>query len=167
MDQREHDPAMEMVREFHRIFGCVTEDSPTMHEAVRQRDEAVLYSSFLLMDNLAKLLKKAAADQGGSILLVRLQLIQEELAELAKAMVDGDAIAALDALADITYVTEGTYLSLGLADAKLPALREVHRSNLSKLGPDGRPILHASSRVMKGPDYKPPNLARVLEEVFP
>ncbi len=118
--------------------------------------------------------------------LLRLKLIAEELQELAEALgyvcadpLSGFAIdlvsvfkrtpgrqpnrvAALDALTDIQYVLDGTYLEIDLADVKDAALAEVHRSNLSKLGADGLPVYRADGKVAKGPAYVPPDLERVL-----
>jgi predicted HAD superfamily Cof-like phosphohydrolase len=31
---------------------------------------------------------------------------------------------------------------------------EVHRSNMSKLGPDGRPVRRHDGKVLKGPNYR-------------
>jgi len=39
---------------------------------------------------------------------------------------------------------------------------EVHRSNMTKLGADGRPLYRADGKVLKGPSYEPPRLASVL-----
>ena len=49
-------------------------------------------------------------------------------------------------------------------------VREIHRSNMSKLGEDGRPIYREDGKIMKGPNYFKPNLASVLDKddaVFP
>jgi predicted HAD superfamily Cof-like phosphohydrolase len=40
--------------------------------------------------------------------------------------------------------------------------KEVHDSNMTKLGPDGKPIRNEYGKVMKGPNYVPPNIAKVL-----
>ena len=41
-------------------------------------------------------------------------------------------------------------------------LDEVHASNMTKLGADGRPIRRADGKVLKGPGYRPPDIAAVL-----
>jgi len=67
---------------------------------------------------------------------------------------------AADALGDIDYVTAGANLVFGFpAEA---VLAEIHRANMSKLGDDGRPIHDAHGKVVKGPNYRPPNVAQVL-----
>ena len=38
------------------------------------------------------------------------------------------------------------------------ALKRVHRSNMSKLGLDGKPIRRQDGKILKGPNYQPPNL---------
>ncbi len=60
--------------------------------------------------------------------------------------------------ADLLYVLLGTFVSLGLGDQLTEAFKRVHESNMSKLGPDGKPIHREDGKVLKGPNYKPPNL---------
>lgn len=91
---------------------------------------------------------------------LRLALIEEEVSELRMACQDRNLIAVADALADSTYVLYGAAIAFGIdLDA---VIREVHRSNMSKLDRDGTPVFRADGKVMKGPDYSPPNVARVL-----
>lgn len=92
--------------------------------------------------------------------LLRISLIDEELRELSAALADGDKVGVLDALTDLQYVLDGAYLQLGYAHLKDAAFAEVHRSNMSKLGADGKPIRRADGKVLKGPGYTPPNLAQ-------
>lgn len=103
------------------------------------------------------------SDDGISAL--RLTLLQEELDELREALAAGDAVEVLDALTDLQYILDGTYLSLGFHRLKQAAFAEVHRSNMSKLGADGRPIYREPDRkVLKGPNYTPPDLVAVLDD---
>ena len=98
---------------------------------------------------------------------LRINLLREELDELEEAMKNNDPVEALDALVDLQYVLDGAFLALGMHALKDPAFNEVHRSNMSKLGADGKPILRESdNKVMKGPDYFPPNLAAIIETHF-
>lgn len=91
---------------------------------------------------------------------LRVDLIQEEVGEFAAASEQGDLIGIADALADIVYVVYGTALTYGIdLDA---VLREVHRSNMSKLGSDGKPVLRADGKVLKSDCYSPPDIASVL-----
>jgi predicted HAD superfamily Cof-like phosphohydrolase len=91
---------------------------------------------------------------------LRLQLLQEELNELQDAIESGDTVAALDALVDLQYVLDGAFLSLGFS--KHPAFEEVHRSNMSKLDDQGLPIRRADGKILKGPNYSPPDLTRYV-----
>ena len=96
--------------------------------------------------------------------LMRVQALIEEVAELAHDIGRENMTGILDALCDIQYFLDGTFLAFGLADHKMPGMREVHRSNMTKLGEDGQPIRDKSGRVVKGPNYEPPDLERVLRE---
>lgn len=94
----------------------------------------------------------------------RISLLQEELDELKEALADNDPIETLDALIDIQYVLDGAFLSLGFHDVKMAAFSEVQRSNMSKLGEDGKPILRESDgKVMKGPNYFKPDMAQFIK----
>lgn len=93
---------------------------------------------------------------------MRLAILEEEVRELRIAVEAGDLVEVLDALCDIQYVLDGTFLEFGLQDHKAPAMREVHASNMSKLGADGRPVLREDGKVLKGPNFFRPNLAGVL-----
>jgi predicted HAD superfamily Cof-like phosphohydrolase len=89
---------------------------------------------------------------------LRTTLIFEEAAEVADALRTGDPLQVAQELADLVYVAYGTAVSLGIdLDA---ALAEVHRSNMSKLGPDGQPILREDGKVLKGPYYIPPDMTK-------
>ena len=91
---------------------------------------------------------------------LRQSLIEEEVRELADAAGAGDLVAVADALADIVYVAYGTAHVYGIdLDA---VLDEVHASNMTKLGADGRPVRRADGKVLKGPGYRPPDIEAVL-----
>ena len=71
---------------------------------------------------------------------LRIDLIKEELQELEDAIADQNIIDILDALSDLQYVLDGTYLEFGLGHLKEASFAEVHRSNMSKAGSDGQPL---------------------------
>ena len=71
-----------------------------------------------------------------------------------------DLVAIADALADIVYVIYGTALTYGIDLDSV--LREVHRSNMSKLGGDGKPLLRGDGKVIKSERYFPPDISSVL-----
>jgi len=95
---------------------------------------------------------------------LRVELLREELAELKEALDNNDVVEALDALTDLQYVLDGAYLSLGFHMMKDVAFAEVQRSNMSKLGADGKPIRRESDgKILKGPNYSAPDLKMVYE----
>lgn len=95
---------------------------------------------------------------------LRINLLQEELDELKEALGNDDMVETLDALIDLQYVLDGAFLSFGMQDVKGVAFDEVHRSNMSKLGEDGKPIhREGDGKVMKGPNYFKPDLAQFIK----
>ena len=72
------------------------------------------------------------------------------------------AVATLDALTDLQYVLDGSYVSLGLAAWKDAAFEEVHRSNMSKVWADGSVRKHPDGKVMKPDTYSSADLRGVL-----
>ena len=95
---------------------------------------------------------------------LRINLLQEELDELKEALDNDDYVETLDALIDLQYVLDGAFLSFGMQDVKEAAFNEVHRSNMSKLGEDGKPIRReGDGKVMKGPNYFKPDMAQFIK----
>ena len=95
------------------------------------------------------------------IVKLRYDLIHEELKELQNAMTTRNLKEIADALTDLLYVTYGAGHAYGINLDKCFA--EVQRSNMSKLGQDGKPIYNEKGKVMKGPNYFEPNLKQFLE----
>ena len=92
---------------------------------------------------------------------LRYNLIKEELGELKIAINNKDLLEVADALTDILYVTYGAGAAFGLdLDA---CFNEVHNSNMSKMGKNGKPIYNENGKVMKGPNYFKPNLSKFLK----
>ncbi len=99
---------------------------------------------------------------------LRINLLQEELDELKAALAANDPQETLDALIDLQYVLDGAFLSFGLQAVKELAFDEVHRSNMSKLGEDGKPIRRPEDgKVMKGPNYFAPDLGQFIKKDVP
>ena len=94
------------------------------------------------------------------IIHLRLDLIREELSELKEAIEKKDIKEVADALTDILYVTYGAGHAFGINLDK--CFEEVQNSNMSKLGPDGKPIYNEQGKVMKGPDYFKPDLNKFV-----
>ena len=93
----------------------------------------------------------------------RQNLLEEEVDELSTAYENGDIIEIADAITDCLYVLIGTALQFGIADALDEYFDEVHKSNMSKLGLDGKPIVREDGKVMKGPNFRRPELYRILK----
>lgn len=95
---------------------------------------------------------------------LRQELIEEELLELKKAMLENDSVEVLDALCDLTYVVFGAVHKLGFSDVFLDAFVEVHTSNMSKLNEDGKPVYREDGKILKGSNYKEPDLEKFIEK---
>ena len=92
---------------------------------------------------------------------LRISLINEELEELKQAVKNNDLKEAVDALTDILYVTYGAGHAFGVNLDK--CFDEVQKSNMSKLGQDGKPIYNEAGKVMKGPSYFKPDLSKFIK----
>ena len=92
---------------------------------------------------------------------LRISLINEELEELKQAMKNNDLKEVVDALTDILYVAYGAGHAFGVNLDK--CFDEVQKSNMSKLGEDGKPIYNEAGKVMKGPNYFKPDLSKFLK----
>ena len=95
------------------------------------------------------------------IVKLRYHLIEEELSELQNAIKTKDLKEIADALTDILYVTYGAGHAYGIDLDK--CFKEVQKSNMSKLGKDGKPIYNEKGKVMKGSKYFEPNLRQFIE----
>ena len=92
---------------------------------------------------------------------LRISLINEELEELKQAILEKNLTEVADALTDILYVTYGAGHAFGINLDN--CFEEVQKSNMSKLGKDGKPIFNDSGKVMKGPDYFKPDLSKFIK----
>jgi len=95
-------------------------------------------------------------------LIMRHNILTEEVVELLNAGVHGDLANVGDAIIDCMYILIGTAIEFGLSDKLTAMFDEVHKSNMSKLGEDGKPIYREDGKVMKGPNYKKPNLIDIV-----
>lgn len=107
--------------------------------------------------------EQPVADLGSSVNLLRYNLMKEENEEYFEAVRNNDTIEIADALGDMLYILCGTILSHGLQHKIEEVFDEIQRSNMSKLGPDGRPIYREDGKVMKGPGYFKPDFSAILE----
>ena len=93
---------------------------------------------------------------------LRYRLGKEELEEYLEACNNNDLIEVADALADQLYILLGTMVAHGMKDVIEDIFDDVHRSNMSKLGPDGKPIYREDGKILKGPNFSPPNISKYL-----
>ena len=95
-------------------------------------------------------------------LKLRFDLMQEENEEYLEAAKNDDLVEVADALGDMLYILCGTIIEHGMQDKIEAVFNEIQRSNMSKLGADGRPIYREDGKVMKGPNYFKPKIAEIL-----
>ena len=96
---------------------------------------------------------------------LRYNLMKEENEEYLEAAKNKDLIEVADALGDMLYILCGTILSHGMQHKITEVFDEIQRSNMSKLGSDGKPIYREDGKVLKGPSYFKPDIKSVLEKV--
>jgi predicted HAD superfamily Cof-like phosphohydrolase len=127
----------EMVTEFHEAFGQPVLNKPTVPDQER--------------------------------IALRWRLVHEEIEEFREALgvnhygaqvQETDIVALADAIGDALYVLQGTALEFGIDMG--PVLKEIQRSNLTKLGADGKPVYTERGKVTKGPRYDPARVDEVL-----
>ena len=94
---------------------------------------------------------------------LRYNLMKEENEEYLEAVQNNDIIEIADALGDMLYILCGTILEHGLQHKIEEVFDEIQRSNMSKLGEDGKPIYREDGKVMKGPNYFKPNFEEILK----
>jgi predicted HAD superfamily Cof-like phosphohydrolase len=129
-----------IVRKFHEAFGLHIADTPPL----------------VADPDLVRLRARLIAEE--------FREVMDELAELARTRTPQGTNAVLrnltKELADLRYVIEGAAVSLGLPLDE--AYAEVHRSNMSKLGADGKPIYRQDGKVLKGPNYSEADMSSLL-----
>ena len=112
------------------------------------------------MKTFGQEVKEKAEFPNNKITSLRYDLINEELEEFKQAIDRKDIKEVADALTDILYVTYGAGHAFGINLDK--CFEEVQKSNMSKLGNDGKPIYNQKGKVMKGPKYFKPNLKKFV-----
>lgn len=133
------------VVEFHEAFGAPVAWSPTVPSFERRKLRVKL-----LLEEVLEF-----AEASGVEVSCHPEVCADPLPE------PPNLVEAADALSDIHYVTQGAALEWGIPLAK--CVREVHRSNMSKLGEDGKPILREDGKILKGPHFTLPQLDKLLE----
>lgn len=139
-----------LVRQFHEKFGHPIANAPT----VASPDSRVLRLR-LILEEAAEL-----AQAAGLTIFVRSYAEGEPLVDINHSGGSPDIVGMADALGDLDYVVQGANLVFGLPAEAISS--EIHRSNMSKLDADGKPIYREDGKVMKGPNYSPPALAAII-----
>ena len=93
---------------------------------------------------------------------MRVGLLEEEFSEYKAAVEANDVVEVADALADMLYVLYGTAIEHGIPINAVFA--EVHRSNMTKADENGMPYRRNDGKIIKGPRFEPPEIARLLAE---
>ena len=104
------------------------------------------------------------ADLGKAKNTLRFDLMKEENEEYMEAAQNNDLVEVADALGDMLYILCGTIIEHGMQDKIEEVFNEIQQSNMSKLGENGEPIYREDGKVLKGPNYFKPNIAKILEE---
>lgn len=107
---------------------------------------------------------KPISDIGSSKIALRYKLMKEENEEYLQAAQQNDLVEIADALGDMLYVLCGTIIEHGMQDKIDEVFNEIQRSNMSKLGKDGKPIYREDGKVMRGTNYFKPDLAKILQK---
>ena len=104
---------------------------------------------------------------------LRFELMKEENEEYMQAVIDKDVVEVADALGDQLYILIGTILSHGMQEVIVDIFNEIHRSNMSKLDENGKPIINGQDgvlditrelgKVLKSTRYSKPNFDKILK----
>lgn len=140
---------MTLVREFHEAFDIPVRETPTIPyvDRVRLRARLIREEFDEVMEELDRMERRLTGKRGIRP-YERAHEVYEAIARLAKE------------LSDLRIVCEGTELEFGIPGDAVYA--EVHRSNMSKLDDNGRPIRRHDGKVLKGPNYEEANVLLVL-----
>lgn len=96
--------------------------------------------------------------------LLRYKLMREENEEYLDAANNKDLVEVADALGDMLYILCGTIIEHGMQHKIDEVFNEIQKSNMSKLGADGKPIYREDGKVLKGPNYFKPNIQSILDK---
>ena len=109
-----------------------------------------------------KISNKPTLELSKDIIKLRHSLMEEENNEYLKAVEEKNLIEVADALGDMLYILCGTILTHGFQNLIEDIFDEIQSSNMSKLGDDGKPIYRNDGKVLKGPNYKKPNIKKII-----
>lgn len=159
------DDMLDYVGEFHEAFEIKEPEHPAL-VGLNWSTRAVLRSAASVIRSTSRFLHKWCEMERGAPVLMRSHLMAEELAEFMDAMADGNLVQAFHELVDCEVVHKGSVRSLGLTSVYADGQLCVHNANMSKLGPDGKPIKNEAGRIMKGPNFKKADLTALIEPAY-
>ena len=133
---------MDEIKDIHTLISCVEK----------------FHDSFGISNNYKPTTQLSQKD-----IQLRFDLLKEENEEYIDAAKNGDMVEVADALGDLMYILFGTIMKHGMQHKIVEVFEEIQRSNMSKLGEDGKPIYNESGKVMKGPNYFKPNLNKFIK----
>jgi predicted HAD superfamily Cof-like phosphohydrolase len=151
-----------LVGEFHAAFEINEPAEPVILGLTEPVKDALRAAADAIREASRFLHQECEANDGATPLM-RSHLMSEELAEFMEAMADGNLVQVLHELEDCEVVHKGSVRSLGLTTRYPDGQMLVHEANMSKLGPDGKPIKNAAGRILKGPNFKKADLSVLFE----
>lgn len=95
---------------------------------------------------------------------LRFDLMKEENEEYYYAATNKNDVEIADALGDQLYVLIGTIIAHGLEDKIEEVFNEIHKSNMSKLDKDGKPVYKSSGKVGKSDLFIKPDIQSILNK---
>ena len=93
---------------------------------------------------------------------LRYELMKEENEEYLAAAKEENLVEVADALGDMLYILCGTIIEHGMQHKISEVFDEIQRSNMSKLDINGMPVYREDGKVLKGPNFSPPDLKKIL-----
>lgn len=108
--------------------------------------------------------QKPTTNLSDALITLRFKLMEEENSEYLQAARDKNLTEVADALGDMLYILCGTIIEHGLQHKIEEVFNEIHRSNMSKLDENGKPIYREDGKVMKGANYFPPDIQKIINE---
>lgn len=109
----------------------------------------------------------------GEDVMLRCELLSEELREYEEAAMEEDLVEIADALGDQLYIVLGSILRHGLQDKIVEVFDEIHRSNMSKLNEAGEAIINGDNghdpkkpigKILKSEQYSEPDIKKILQQ---
>ena len=98
--------------------------------------------------------------EDAELLVLRKNLIKEEVEEVFEAIKESHEAHVLKELVDVVVVCVGMADTYGWDFDT--AFKRVHESNMSKLDDDGKPIYREDGKVIKSKNYKAPYLSDLV-----